>query len=185
MHSKAAWQQKRCKEILFCAYVCFYSTCGSLALLSVMSPSPVSLLGTLLGPQGCPGQARFSGTRPHVGHDSLQGLLLGCCCSSEVAGCIGVQHCALVLSRVSLMCQCCSTHIQSMSYAESAASALCICPEQGLAHVPVLHRAHTTSMDDCMGCLWMSQLGSAHTAKMTCCGELAESVRVVEGRHWQ
>ena len=60
------------------------------------------------------------------------------------------------------------THPVSVVYmpvGESAGSALCNRPKQGLAHVPVLQHAHTMSMNDCMGCLWTSQLGSAHTPK--------------------
>ena len=113
---KTHGNKTRCEAKCVSCICLLLLTCGSLALLSVMSPSPVSLLGTLLGPQGRPRQARFSGARPHVRHDSLQRLLLGCCCSPEVAGGIGVQHCALILSRVSLMCQRCSTHIQSVLY---------------------------------------------------------------------
>lgn len=51
------------------------------------------------------------------------------------------------------------------------------------AHVPVLQRTHTVLVGDCIGCLWTSQLGSAHTPGMTSYDELGDSVRVVKCRH--
>ena len=51
------------------------------------------------------------------------------------------------------------------------------------AHVPVLQRTHTVLVGDCIGCLWTSQLGSAHTPGMTSYDELRDSVRVVRCRH--